>query len=179
MGSLCHNIIMSSNYIFLIFIIIIIIFMNVSYVNSKVHVLSSQDKLAVKVGQDIIAKMGKDGIKLERFEDDPDKTLKDMLKDASDDDPVAMKTEYEAPRCARILEFLDKSLHGQTFYVTLFWIVFGILIGQLARDILAFLQSSSSNNSLTALSIQDLPPPYEILEDKIDNVHVQTIHNKL
>merc|ERR1711970_875761 len=98
MGSLCHNIIMSSNYIFFIFIIIIIIFMNVSYVNSKVHVLTSQDKLAVKVGQDIIAKMGKDGIELERFENDSDKTLKDMLKDTSDDDQVAWKTEYDSSR---------------------------------------------------------------------------------
>ena len=59
-------------------IIFIIIFLK--SVNTKVHVVSSQNKLAVKVGHDIFAKMGKDGIELEKIEDYSDKTFKEMLK---------------------------------------------------------------------------------------------------
>ena len=71
--SLCYNTIMSSSCI-----IFIVIFLK--SVNSKVHVVSSQNKLAVKVGHDIFAKMGKDGIELEKIEDYSDKTVKEMLK---------------------------------------------------------------------------------------------------
>merc|ERR1711872_876816 len=79
MGSLCYNIIMSISYIIHIVTFIIIFVMNIRSVNSKVHVLTAHDKLAVKVGHDIFAKMGKHGIELEKIEDDSDETLTEVL----------------------------------------------------------------------------------------------------
>merc|ERR1719320_620414 len=157
--SLCYNTIMSSRCI-----IFIIIFLK--SVNTKVHVVSSQNKLAVKVGHDIFAKMGKDGIELEKIKDYSDKTFKEMLKDtAEDDNPV---DKYDT-RAVGISGFLTRSLTGEALYCTLFWIVFGILIGQLAKDISTYLKpsSSSSNHSVCpATDILDLPPPYKIIEEK-------------
>merc|ERR1712013_4581 len=165
MGSLCYNTIMSSRCI-----IFIVIFLK--SVNSKVHVVSSQNKLAVKVGHDIFAKMGKDGIELKKIEDYSDETVKEMLKDTAEDDkPV---NRYDT-RAVGIYGFLSRSLTGEAFYCTLFWIVFGILIGQLARDISTYLKpsssSSSSNHSVCpATDISDLPPPYKIIEEKGETV---------
>merc|ERR1712013_228458 len=161
MGSLCYNTIMSSSCI-----IFIVIFLK--SVNSKVHVVSSQNKLAVKVGHDIFAKMGKDGIELEKIEDYSDKTFKEMLKDPVENDKLVDK--YDT-RAVGISGFLTRSLTGEAFYFTLFWIVFvsGILIGQLAKDISTYLKpsSSSSNHSVCpATDILDLPPPYKIIEEK-------------
>merc|ERR1712013_498710 len=165
MGSLCYNTIMSSSCI-----IFIIIFLK--SVNSKVHVVSSQNKLAVKVGHDIFAKMGKDGIEREKIEDYSDKTFKERLKDTAEDDKLVDK--YDT-RAVGISGFLTRSLTGEAFYCTLFWIVFGILIGQLAKDISTYLKpsssSSSSNHSVCpATDISDLPPPYKIIEEKGETV---------
>merc|ERR1712013_877298 len=165
MGSLCYNTIMSSSCI-----IFIVIFLK--SVNSKVHVVSSQNKLAVKVGHDIFAKMGKDGIELEKIEDYSDKTFKEMLKDTAEDDKPVNRCDT---RAVGIYGFLSRSLTGEAFYCTLFWIVFGILIGQLARDISTYLKpsssSSSSNHSVCpATDISDLPPPYKIIEEKGETV---------
>merc|ERR1712013_923187 len=158
MGSLCYNTWVSSSCI-----IFIVIFLK--SVNSKVHVVSSQNKLAVKVGHDIFAKMGKDGIELEKIEDYSDKTFKEMLKDPVENDKLVDK--YDT-RAVGISGFLTRSLTGEAFYFTLFWIVFGILIGQLAKDISTYLKpsSSSSNHSVCpATDILDLPPPYKIIEE--------------
>merc|ERR1711955_13547 len=163
MGSLCYNTIMSSSCI-----IFIIIFLK--SVNSKVHIVSSQNKLAMKVGHDIFAKMGKDGIELEKIEDYSDKTVKEMLKDTAEEDKPVDKFDT---RAVGISGFLTRSLTGEAFYCTLFWIVFGILIGQLARDISTYLKpsSSSSNHSVCpATDILDLPPPYKIIEEKGETV---------
>merc|ERR1719320_1214823 len=161
--SLCYNTIMSSRCI-----IFIMIFLK--SVNTKVHVVSSQNKLAVKVGHDIFAKMGKDGIELEKIEDYSDKTFKEMLKDTAEDDKLVDK--YDT-RAVGISGFLTRSLTGEAFYCTLFWIVFGILIGQLAKDISTYLKPSSSSSSHSvcpATDTLDFPPPYKIIEEKGETV---------
>merc|ERR1712142_481526 len=161
MGSLCYSIIMSIiSYIIHIVTFIIIFVINIRSVNSKVHVVTSQDKLAVKVGHDIFAKMGKHGIELEKIEDNSDETLTEMLRDKPEDDEPVYEHEHEDTKGVGISGFLARSLTGEAFYSTLFWIVFGVLIGQLARDVSAYLKTSSSNHSLSSSSdILDLPPP--------------------
>merc|ERR1712013_710050 len=86
---------------------------------------------------------------------------------SEDDNPV---DKYDT-RAVGISGFLTRSLTGEAFYFTLFWIVFvsGILIGQLAKDISTYLKpsSSSSNHSVCpATDILGLPPPYKIIEEK-------------
>merc|ERR1711872_1213445 len=131
---------------------IIIFVINIRSVNSKVHVVTSQDKLAVKVGHEIFAKIGKHGIELEKIEDNSDETLTEMLRDKPEGDEPVYEHEDEDTKAVGISGFLARSLTGEAFYSTLFWIVFGVLIGQLARDISAFLKtsSSSSNHSLSS-----------------------------
>merc|ERR1712013_905423 len=90
---------------------------------------------------------------------------------SEDDNPV---DKYDT-RAVGISGFLTRSLTGEAFYFTLFWIVFvsGILIGQLAKDISTYLKpsSSSSNHSVCpATDILDLPPPYKIIEEKGETV---------
>merc|ERR1711872_905204 len=174
MGSLCYSIIMSIiSYIIHIVTFIIVFVINIRSVNGKVHVVTSQDKLAVKVGHDIFAKMGKHGIELEKIEDNSDETLTEMLRDTPEDDEPVNKHEHEDTKAVGISGFLARSLTGEAFYSTLFWIVFGVLIGQLARDVPAYLKTSSSTSNHSLSSSTDnlaLPPPYKMIEEKVETV---------
>ena len=60
--------------------VIIISVMYVKSGSSKVHVVASQDTLAVKVGHDIIARMGKDGIELEKNKYGNENRLRHLLE---------------------------------------------------------------------------------------------------
>merc|ERR1719483_1043518 len=174
-ASLCLGIIMSSSCN--IFMVIIISVMYVKSGSSKVHVVASQDALAVKVGHDIIARMGKDGIELEKNKNGNENRLRELLEDPSENDPEEEKNsqeDYSSGFKSGLNQFLEKSWTGPSFYSTLFWIVFGILIGQVARDLFAYLQTHRhGKQDLSSSCHQDLPPPpppppYKLMEDKME-----------
>merc|ERR1711892_698358 len=142
MGSLCLGFIMSSSCN--IFMVIIISVMYVKSGSSKVHVVASQDTLAVKVGHDIIARMGKNGIELEKNKYGNENRLRELLEDPSEntlEEEKKSQEDYSAIFKSGLYQFLEKSWTGTSFYSTLFWIVFGILIGQVARDLFAYFQT--------------------------------------
>ena len=60
--------------------VIIISVMYVKSGSSKVHVVASQDTLAVKVGHDIIARMGKGGIELDTNKYGNENRLRELLE---------------------------------------------------------------------------------------------------
>merc|ERR1712123_105412 len=172
MGSLCLGIIISCSCN--IFMVIIISVMYVSG-SSKVQVVASQDTLAVKVGHDFIARMGKDGIELEKNKYENENRLRQLLEDPSENAPEEEKKDQEdfsSGFKSGLNQFLEKSWTGPSFYSTLFWIVFGILIGRLARDLFAYLQTPRhGQQDLPSSCHQDLPhppPPYKLMEDKME-----------
>ena len=60
-------------------VIFILSAVNVMNVKSKVHVVAAEETLSIKVGNNIIAKMGKDGIELQKFKGSQESNTKELL----------------------------------------------------------------------------------------------------
>merc|ERR1711915_224988 len=115
----------------LLFIIVII-----NTVNSRVAVMSLDDTLAVKVGDDIIATMNKKGIELEKKSQPKNVKVKQKapeeaqrLRSSSRDD---FSRELRSESIFAV--FLRLSFSGSSVYLTLFWITVGVLLRQLSLD---------------------------------------------
>ena len=48
--------------------------------NTKINVVESKDALAVRVGHNILARMGKEGIELEKIRDSEENKLRELLE---------------------------------------------------------------------------------------------------
>ena len=55
--------------------------------NTKINVVGSKDTLAVRVGHNILARMGKEGIELEKIRDSEENKLRELLE-------VSLNKEY-------------------------------------------------------------------------------------
>merc|ERR1719483_424853 len=167
--------------IFLVFLLNI----HVMTVNSKVIVEASKDTLSIRVGHGIYAKLGKDGIVLDKFQVSQENIIQDKSQDESmnDDDVYVDYGAVEAKELklkpvtiiVGINDFIKSSFTGQAFYITIFWIMFGILLGQVARDILDQLQPDHDGKQSPTNSCQfcwrkdrSSPPPYQMVEEKVD-----------
>ena len=53
--------------------------LSVISVNTKINVVGSKDTLAVRVGHNILARMGKEGIEMEKMKDPRDDILRELL----------------------------------------------------------------------------------------------------
>merc|ERR1711892_256220 len=95
------------------------------------------------------------------------KLLEDPSENAQEKEKKSQE-DYSAGFKSGLYQFLEKSWTGPSFYCTLFWIVFGMLIGQVARDLFAYLQTPRhGRRDLSSSCHQDLPP-YKLLEDKME-----------
>merc|ERR1719483_1200901 len=102
-------------------------------VNSKVIVEASEDILSVRVGHGIHAKLGKDGIVLDKFQGSQENIIRAKSQDESiHDDGVYMdsgsvEAKYLNAKPVTLIvginDFIKSS--GPAVYITIFWIVFG------------------------------------------------------
>ena len=60
--------------------ILILSVLSVISVNTKINVVGSKDTLAVRVGHNIRARMGKEGIELEKIRDSEENKLRELLE---------------------------------------------------------------------------------------------------
>merc|ERR1711892_954705 len=101
--------------------------------------------------------------------------LRELLEDPSEnalEEEKKSQEDYSAIFKSGLYQFFEKSWTGSSFYSTLFWIVFGILIGRVARDLFAYLQTPRhSRQDMSSSCHQDLPhplPPYKLMGDKME-----------